>query len=286
MANAMILLRAQTVDDELRALAGQLTAISGLPIAMILDERNATIDAGTFAKVSLTREACEGLGLYCPGDFAWRCGDYGVYLARTRYPDVSYFWLFESDVRVAGTDPEGLFRKYSADTSDLIASHLAPPPDPWHWRPMTASRDAAIMTCFFPVARFSAKAIDILLAKRRVHSRIATRRRLWPNDEAFVATTLTHAGLKFRDLNEGDPKIYSEAEFSFDSLRDGSLPLTSAQPVALFHPVLCGEALALKQQRLATRRKQRGPIEQAIFRINRKIGVNAMARWINRLRKW
>jgi hypothetical protein len=83
-------------------MAEELAAASGQEVAFILDGRHPVKTFTPRPKIMLTADACSVLGLYCPSDFGWRCGDYGVYLARQRLPDVEHFWLVEDDIRIAG----------------------------------------------------------------------------------------------------------------------------------------------------------------------------------------
>jgi len=266
----VILLRTREVDDRLRVFTDELARLSGLPIVYLVDERAGPVDTGDRAKISLTRERCAALGLYCPTDFAWRCGDYGFYLARHVYPDVEHFWMIENDVRIVGDDRDTFFCKFAGDPAALIAGYVGEPEADWPWRRTVVSRDAVPQKCFFPVVRLSAGAIDLLLAKRQRHSRIWARRTLWPNDEAFVATTLSAAGAVMRDLNDREPRVYRPDTFSFAPPWDGSLPLEAEKGGAtLFHPVLFGEGLARKQRKLAERGGRgglRGRIERKLHR--------------------
>lgn len=282
----MILLRTEYVDDRLEAFAARLEALSGLPVAYLVDERQGPVACGARAKVSVTRKACRALGLYCPDDFAWRCGDYGFYLGRARYPAARYLWMIENDVRITGRKPEQLFAKFADEPADLIASYLDAPDRDWPWSATVESSDASPRKCFFPVVRLSARAIDVLLAKRREHGRQWSRRKLWPNDEAFVATAAEAAGLSTIDLNHGDPPVYREDEFSFDTIRDGDLPLPGDAEAALFHPVLFGAALQRKRARLAARRQPRAKLDLLGRKLNRSAGPEAIARRINRNSPW
>jgi hypothetical protein len=285
---AMILLRTHIVDARLAAFAEELERLSWLPVVYLVDERNGVADVGGRDKIGLTLAACEAMGLYCPDDFAWRCGDYGFYLARRSFPRARHIWLIENDVRIAGTDPAAFFAKFAGRGGDLIAGYIGDSEPDWPWRATTESCDAIPKKCFFPVVRLSAEAIDTLLAKRRAHARSWCRRILWPNDEAFVATTLIAAGADTLDLNAGEPSVYRREQFSFDTIRDGDLPLDSDARVALFHPVLSGDALRRKYARLAQRLRaqQRCRLARLAKRLQRAVGPQAFARQINRRAPW
>ena len=277
----MIVVRTDRVDAKLEAFAAELESLSGLPTLFLVDESLGEIDSGGRAKISLTPQACKSLGLYCPKDFAWRCGDYGFYLARTQYPEATNIWMIENDVRLAGTTPKALFEKFDSISVDLVTSYLHPAEREWPWRKALKACDARPFRCFFPVVRLSAQAVDLLLEKRRAHSGQWSRRWLWPNDEGFVATTLVNAGTSFMDLNDGEPKIYRPDQFSFAPALDGSLPIESAAPVALFHPVLEGDALLRKRKRLQVRAHRRRNLTWFRRRVREAVlrRLNKQVRW-------
>lgn len=222
----------------------------------MVDERLNALDAD-LQKVSLTQDSVAALGLHAPDDFGWSCGDYGLYLARATWPEQPFFWLIEYDVRITG-DAARFFDAASESDADYLGLDIRPALPDWTWYQTARSSDAKPYRCFFPLGRFSARAIDTLLAKRREQSAVDTRRRLWPNDEAFVATTLVHSGLKLADVNDLGGPFYSAASMSYDNLQDEeSLPDDRAAPPTLYHPVLPPKELALKRQRAAT--EVRGP---------------------------
>lgn len=277
----MILLRTERVDAQLEAFAKSLEELSGLPTLFLVDERRGAVDAMGRRKISITQKACEDIGLYCPDDFGWRCGDYGFYLARAQYPETATIWMIENDVRIAGTDPAAFFRKFRDEKADFVASYLSPAEADWPWYKTLQARDARPFKCFFPVVRLSSHAIDLLREKRRSQARRWNRRWLWPNDEGFVATTLVNAGIACMDLNNGEPSVYRPDEFSFAPVMDGALPIVSADPVALFHPVLEGEALMRKRERLQTRENQRWTLSRVRRRAREAVlrRLNSQVRW-------
>jgi hypothetical protein len=260
------------------SLGDRLAAASGLAVAMLIDERRAPAGECRHAKIGLTRAGYADLGLHMPPDVGWRCGDYGLYAARHRYPQIEHFWLFEDDVRVTG-DAERLFR-ISADLPelDLMVARLAPARADWWWWPHLSSSDAPPWRCFFPVMRISARALDTLHAIRRKHSGQLSRKALWPNDEAFVATTVVHQGFARADLNDVCPALYDDATFSYDNLLRADVDDRGTDgPPRLLHPVLGGEAYARKAGRKAA--SHRPPSLAYLAR-------RTIARRVNSLRRW
>jgi hypothetical protein len=247
----LILLRATTLDRTNLEFANSLAAMSGAPVAFLLDGRHEIALPTQRPIISLTKAACEDLGLYCPADFAWRCGDYGLYLARRQFPDVRQFWIVEHDVRIFGRDPGNFFDtfRYLADL-DFVGAYLTTAPKDWFWTAHASGIGITSYRCFFPVVRISARAVDALLAKRREHSRVASRRKMWPNDEGFVATTLSNRGFVCRDLNDFDRPFYDEQSFSFYEPIDGASVQSGEGDTRLMHPVLFGESYAAKLLRV------------------------------------
>ncbi len=270
-AAPVILIRTTSLDAETVAFGQALGHASGRPTAFLVDERKGPVSVadsfGPVGKVSLTIGACRGLGLYCPPDFAWRCGDYGLYVARHQHPDVEHFWMIESDVRFLGGDIAGFFDFFARIEADLLAGQIQAATPDWYWSHHASARDCAPFRCFFPVTRFSARALDVLLAKRVEHSRRLTRRLLWPNDEAFVATTLHAAGLICRDFNDFGRSFYDLKSFSFENVIDGHAFTAEAPELRMYHPVLFGEAYARKLERLNAPRNLDTPTKRRIRRV-------------------
>lgn len=272
----MILIRTTAFDQTTADFASTLSKASGREAAILVDERAKTVDTGTFAKVSITVNVCRDIGLFTPDDFTWRCGDYGFYLARRRFPDIQSFWIIETDVLVSG--PELFFRCMDAHPHiDLLAANLTPAGLDWWWYGSATSRNATQFRCLFPVVRLSVPAIDYLERTRVAHSRQWRRRVLWPNDEIFVATSLIHAGFTTADLNEFGRQVYDTSSYSYDTVIDGeSLNPPPAMPF-LYHSVLCGEAARRKGERV---RNFSQPLPWRQRAIRKGIPkINSLLRW-------
>src|ERR1700734_2853839 len=139
----MILVRTTTLDPETLSFGETLGEASGRPVAFRVDERRGPVASARAApKLSLTDPACKRLGLFCPPDFAWRCGDYGLYLARAAHPNVAYFWMIENDVRVVGGQLERFFAFFDALDTDLLAGQLQPATQDRYWSHHASSKDS------------------------------------------------------------------------------------------------------------------------------------------------
>ncbi len=271
----LILIRTTFVSPRVAQLAEELAAASRLPVAFLHDARHpVTIDTPR-PTVPLTRAGCERLGLYCPDDFAWRCGDYGLYVSREAFPQADPIWLVEYDVRIGG-NAAVFFDFFRDKRADLLAIDLRPAEKSWFWSSRTRSRDAVPYRCLFSMLRISGPAIEALLEKRRQHSRWLQRRALWPNDEAFSATTLTHAGFRCADINSFGRTFYGDG-FSYDRPIDGARFAPSSGEPRLYHPVLFGDEYARK---IETLRRDRRPVNRwSVPKLRAFNALNRMKRW-------
>jgi hypothetical protein len=246
-----LLIRTKEISRAVMMLADELESISRHPAILIVDTAHGEVRRGSRAAIGLSQASCSALGLYCPSDFAWRCGDYGYYLARRQFPDAERFWLIETDVRFYGRDP-ALFFRFFADKPDVdfLAGRVMPAEATWYWRNTARARDVRTYRCLFPVTRLSTRAIDAAFARRVDHGKRISRRILWPNDEALVATTLMNGDFVTRDFNDFGPVFYSDETYYYGMPLDGDC-LDSCGPVArMAHPVLFGADYLAKMQTL------------------------------------
>ena len=268
----VILLRATRPDDQLRAFSQTLGHASGMAVTAVFDERAGPVDWPAGEKIGLTDALCADLGLHAPSDFAWRCGDYGYYAARARFPQDPVFWLIEYDVRIRRAD--AFFDALAADTTDFLAADLRPADSQWYWWDYQSARDAQAWRCLFPVTRLSARAIDILHRTRQRHAARLSRRLRWPNDEGFVATTIASAGLSRADFNARVDDAWEPSSFTFEAATRGeSLDLEAGGP-RLLHPVLFGAAYDRKLKALQAREEitlRRRLVRRTLKTLNRRL---------------
>lgn len=239
----MILVRATRLTQPAIEFADAMAAATGMEVAFALDGRHPVLIETQRPVISITREACEAIGLFCPDVFTWRCGDYGLYLARAMFPDVRHFWLIEDDMRVGGPDINGFFGFFDAmpDVDYLACEYQKATPD-WWWYHFVDAKDVTPYRCLFGVIRISAPALDHLLQKRQAHSKRALRRKLWPNDESFVATTLTAAQFRCAAVNSFGREFYDDVSLSLTQPVRGEDFRPEDHPLRLYHPILFGEA--------------------------------------------
>jgi hypothetical protein len=272
----MILLRTKDFGAFNRHFADQLSACNER-VACVVDERFNSIDVTPWPKVSLTVPACEALGLYCPADVGWRCGDYGLYLARKQFPDERFFWMIEPDVRFGGGSPKSFFSMFAGDAvTDLLALDLRAADGTWFWEHAIAARDLTVFRCLFALVRLSDQAIDDLLDKRALLSRRWARRLSWPNDESFVSTVLmNNPKMTCRDLNDFG-NFYDAETVSYHHPFDGD-QFQMRDTLTVYHPVLFGSEYRAKLKRLEHHRQER----TIASRVRRRLAheLNVRRRW-------
>jgi len=248
---------------------------TGFAVAVVADETAAPLDCGGFPKISLTRRAASRLGLYCPRDFTWRCGDYGLYLARHAMPEIEHFWLIEPDVRAAYADYGDLFRLFDPYPDvDLVGFDLRPSePDHW-WHATMRQRTDAVYRCLFGLARFSAHALDVCAAERRRDVYNMWARLFWANDETFTTTVLVAAGMVVKDANEFGHPLHTAESFSYWTPFRGEDFEATALAGLVYHPVLWGDDYERRIARLDRHRR----LEQLRMKLLRAVMVKGYHR--------
>lgn len=278
MTEELLLVRATRLNRRTVDFAEELAQASGLPMGVILDGRHAAPAPEPRPTVLLTEEACQDAGLFCPPDFAWRCGDYGLYLAARTFPEAQRFWLVEYDVRFLGGPAGEFFRHFAGNPADLLATGLRPAGPDWFWYGHALGRGVRPHRCIYPLLRISRRALDHMFEARRRHSVMPRRRRTWPNDEAFTATHLLNAGFACADFNAFGRTFYKPATFSGEGAIDGDAVKPPAGGVQAYHPVLYGEEYRSKVERLAAKRAERRPAFNRMRVLYRRV-LNRMTHW-------
>ena len=238
-AEDLILLRATVPDAASEHFAQHLEHASGCPVVYVLDERHGPVSECEREKIGLTGQLIKGLGLYRPTDFTWRCGDYCYYAARAKYPRAQRFWLIEHDVRICRAAP--FFEAVGTSTRDFLAVDLKPAALGWFWFSYTRNRDTEAWRCLFPVTRLTVGAIDLLYKVRREHSRQWLRKAAWPNDESFVATTISGSSLSKADFNTVYENSWEPDSFRVGNATSGETLDLEGESSALLHPILWGD---------------------------------------------
>lgn len=241
-ADPIILLRTHYLDAAVQRFIDALRAETGFEVVIAADEGWSRLDpAPPTRKIVLGTERYRALGLHCPPDVMWRCGDYALYAAMAELGPVSQIWMIEPDVRLhAGTMAEffGFFAGHPE--VDFLSCGYAAANASWGWYPAMAPHADAVFKCLFPLTRMSGRAVAFLLEERRALSRLSAAEAFWPNDESFCATALTNAGFHCQDLNSFGPTFYTNESFSFLNALALSRFETLPRDGLIHHPVLAG----------------------------------------------
>jgi hypothetical protein len=271
----LLLIRTTRPDQSVCAFANHLRDASRARVLLLIDNRRGAPIEAQEDWLVLDKASYRSLDLYCPADVGWRCGDYGLYIAKRKFPDAHYFWMMEDDLRIDGVMSSFFDHFASRPEIDFLTTRLRRASHEWHWSSHSLARDVANYACLFGITRSSARAIETFYRKRRRHSRQINRMLLWPNDESFCATTATANGLAVKDLNDCGQTFYDDEGYS---LTGASKRLGSPNaPPRLLHPVY-DEVVAARRM-LSTQRYSEG--NSRAFRIRR-----ALARRLNAVSSW
>jgi hypothetical protein len=272
MKNVFVGLRAHFVDAHVLRLAEFLRK-ADCEFALVVDETKGEVETSGLPKVAITNAGLDRLGLYRGFEGpAWRCGDYGLALAREKFGGCGLYWLIEHDVRL-GFDSAAeffdLFRDESA--TDFFGAELRAADAGWFWRASMAARYPTVYRCLFPIVRLSSRALDHLAAgRRRMYAAAAANpEALWPNDEAFTATELMNNGFACRDFNSLGAPLYDRSSFSFERPMAQSDFESRKVGRLLCHPVLCGDQLF---QKIYSMTRSNGDVEGAVRIVERLAG--------------
>ena len=157
-----------------------------------------------YKKISLNVSFIEQNHLYKAHDLAWACGDYFLYAFRQAV-QAHYYWLIEPDVLITFQSAQEVFSPFSTVDAEALLSHFVQADPNWAWGAGARLILDPPYSCFFPLTRFSANALDYLLAQRQALSEVYFSKKIglprFPNDEAFVVNSLLKGQITPVDLN-------------------------------------------------------------------------------------
>jgi FkbM family methyltransferase len=258
MINEIVLIRTHFFNPRIKNLIKFLGGYFGENVYVVcpgrvLEKLDPSITGNFRRFIPLKESVVAEMGLPVPPRWEWACGDYALYRARAEVPDARHIWMIEYDVVINFDTASEFFSNFAGDPSDFLAFHYRQGDPSWHWYAAMQPIDGDVMRCLFPAVRVSAAALDHLLGRRRA-LRDTVAIDAWPNDEAFVATTLTTDGFTCRDIGDG---VATETSLSWE--RPHSLQeLKNKGPDGLiYHPVVAGPAYLKKARQFVTRHPER-----------------------------
>ena len=260
------------MDEQVKAFVGGLSSDGSFDVFMLCDETRGPVETGDLPKISISPQALRDLGLYGEvKNLLWRCGDYGLYVARRELPQYGAFWLVEPDVRLNDTPPWAILARFPGpEAADFLAGWLRPAKPGWGWTRRMRAEEGPTWRCLFSMVRLSARALDALAEARRAasedHRKHGRDPDAWPNDEVFVASTLMRQGFTCRDFNEFG-QIYDEPGYGFWKPHTHGELETEGRPGWIYHPVLGGARYFHKLSRWAVKRGQLDELESVVERL-------------------
>ena len=237
MKKSAILLRVTSVGYRERLFADKLEESSSLMVIYLVDGRVGNVPEEKRPLIVLNDKSCLALELPLVELYPWRCGDYGLYLARQRYPGISYFWLIEGDVRFSCHPATAFFQAMKQSKADLLAAYIRRAEKEWYWTPHGRGRGVTPYRCLYSVIRVSSLLIDTMLHKRVSHGKSILRRSLWGNDEVFTCTTAINGNFLVLDINAVSGSWYRPSHYAYNVTLDGDNINGTQQSPELLHSV-------------------------------------------------
>lgn len=183
-------------------------------VCVLVDQTQTTHDwPGDFNILGLDNEFIDSLRLHRSfGKVGWRCGDYFYYLALQNF-EFDFLWLIESDVYFHYDGLNNFFSSFDKNKTDFISHRIRRRESEWHWyRSMADLGYREVYGSLFPLTRVSRSGLQYLLAERQRISaqyvETASPGQLYPNDEAFTASTFLNTQFTMQSLKETHPKAF------------------------------------------------------------------------------
>lgn len=239
----LFLVRARSFGPMARLLAGRLAA-SGVPVALVLDERGGDADTAPFERIGLSERRLAELGFSpLPADWRWLCGDLCYALAADAHPAFAAFVLVEADVYLPEASAAVLVEELRKHPAEAIASGLGPSSRPRKFSSGLARLGLdADWGGIFPLTCATAEVVAEMGRFRREQLRSAPDERV--NDEAILAGAVQRRGFSFERLEAVVPDLVSgecfatNPPFLFEALLENSDERRIFHPVVTFDTVI------------------------------------------------
>lgn len=213
-------------------------------IFFIIDSTKNSVSVPSYCNgILIKNSSLDDLGLFSDVPrVGWRCGDYFYYFFATQV-DREFYWLIEPDVAFTHANASLFFKNYEMVSAKFMASSIKKMNSGWRWYESGRLISDDVFGCMFPLTRIDKSTIEFLLRERQKLSLNFRAglidRRLWPNDESFVCTTLVKNKSHVASLMDGH-----EMDFDLFSVKypvywrdgGGGLPLNK-----VVHPALSGD---------------------------------------------
>jgi hypothetical protein len=144
----LILIRTHYVDARVADFSRRLESEAGADVRLLMDETHGPVPCVPLRKISITYEKIQELQLPITSDVTWRCGDYGLYIARQECPEVNAIWMIEYDVRINFDHLGRFFSVFEDERVDFCATHFRPASPDWAWRRTLPTSPLHTNACF------------------------------------------------------------------------------------------------------------------------------------------
>lgn len=206
-------------------------------IVFALDNRKHNVDGSREDIVSVNEGVLTNLGMTCPDDWGWRCGDFFLYAVHAAYPDFDSYWMIEPDVAFHKTDPGDFFNRCAEDKSDLLAFSIGTREKPWKHLDAAKKVYDEVYGCVFPLIRVSKPALNYLKSERARYGREWDQKSDYSNDEGFVASAIAaDPSLSMKRMQNLVPDLFSQK--AFNTRNAYTFASLQARPKGIYHPVL------------------------------------------------
>lgn len=255
---AVIAIRTIKIDWVVRELAAQLSVLPGYRVVVCVDE--SVDEAGELAgiqKISLSRDRYRAMQLFVEYDSLWRCGDYCLYTILEEIPTAKKIWMIEPDVYLNG-DLAGLISRVDdvGAAFDLVVIRFAEANPNAPWQETMAPFSSDIYVCQYPLVAITSRAVRRMFdARLRMSEHFASQLErdgqitgMYPNDEAFTATTCMNSGFACCDFNALGGVVYNDDTFSSVIPRSQKYLRLGRKDGLVYHPVLTGDGFQAKAE--------------------------------------
>lgn len=241
MKKHCIIIRTHFINEQIQNLASQLSNI------FKIEDIFTAIDASKWSNeekarhkshnsIIIDKQEINLLELPYFEKWGWQCGDYFLY-ATAKKTSYEYYWMIEPDVGFDTNDFSSLIEKTYDSSVDFLAVGHGKRAEDWYWS-KTLAPNIEKFGCLFPLTRTSRRALNFLIAERILLGKClneSPNSTNWPNDEAFLSSTLEANRFTCKDLRR-------ESSIAFENFTT-TIPQLQQIPrqKGIAHPVLTWE---------------------------------------------
>ncbi|NNE87372.1 MAG: hypothetical protein HKN27_04790 [Silicimonas sp.] len=258
-----VLIRAHQFAAQEALLAERLEAAFGSRVYFVTDDSEEPVSTGRFCKIGINRRQVRLLrGGSVGRTWGWQQGDVFFYAARAALPEAMHFAMIESDVFLSKAAADQLATLFTTREEEVLAVRLGRRAKPHSFaKDLEVLGEDTLVTCFFPVARVSARVVDRMQALRR---RATQQPELRLNDEAILAAVALKDDVSSANLSEIAPELFDPTCFTLERTQLFEFHAESYDGVSALHPVRNMNALLQRINEIGSFRDLRTRFQEAI----------------------